>query len=73
MIQPYLLAIIFFRKLVKFGQFWLDLCEIKVKFGKIWCKIWAKEIKFEQVWLDLGKIKILHPQKHLILYAYEQV
>jgi len=32
MIQPQLLAKIF---LVKFGQVWLDLCEIKVKFGKI--------------------------------------
>jgi len=23
-------------------------------------------IKFGQIWLDLGKIKILHPQKHLL-------
>jgi len=64
MIQPHFLAKKFFlRKLVKFGQVWLDLCEIKVKFGRIWGKIWAKIIRFEQIglWLDLGKIKIFHP------------
>jgi len=33
---------IFWRKLIKFGQVWLDLCEMKVKFGKIWGKIWEK-------------------------------
>jgi len=75
MIQPHLLAIFFLfvffflRKLFKFRQV-LDLCEIKMKFGKILGKIWAKVFRFEQIWLDLGKIKILHPQKHSIFYSY---
>jgi len=29
------------------------------------------EAKFGQKWFDLGKIKILHPQKHLFSYGYE--
>jgi len=49
----------------------MDLGEIKVKFGKIWGKIWAKVIEFEQIWL--AKIKILHPQKHSIFYGYGEV
>jgi len=59
--------------LVKFGQVWLDLCEIKKKFEKICGKIWAKVIRLEQILLDLGKIKILHSQNYLIFYGYGQV
>jgi len=33
------------------------------KFGQI-------RVKFGQIWLDLGKIKILHPQKLSISYGY---
>jgi len=43
------------------------------KFGQIRAKferIWAKGLRFGQIWLDLGKIKILHPQKHPISYEY---
>jgi len=29
-----------------------------------------KLIRFGQIWLKLGKIKILHPQKHSITYGY---
>jgi len=42
--------------------------------GKIWAELWRNldkiEAKFGQKWLDLGKIKILHPQKHSIFYGY---
>jgi len=30
------------------------------------------EAKFGKKWLDLGKIKILYPQKHPISYGYTQ-
>jgi len=67
MIQPHLLAKTFF---VKFEQVWLDLCEIKLNLGKF-------EAKFGlisgAIRLNLGKIKILHPQKHSIFYGYGQV
>jgi len=43
----------------------------KFFFWENWLK--AKVIRFEQIWLDLGKIKILHPQKHSIIYGYGQV
>jgi len=45
MIQPHPRKKIFLRNLVKFEQVWLDLCEIKVKFGKIWAKV----IRFAQI------------------------
>jgi len=45
-------------RMVRFGQILLDL-------GKIETKFWAKAIV-----LDLGKIKILHLQKHPISYGY---
>jgi len=67
----------------KFGrQNWLDLVDwiwanfgqIWAKFGQIWVKfIWAKlgkSLRFGRIWLDLGKIKILHPQKHSTSYGY---
>jgi len=42
--------------------------------GKIWSKLRRNlgkiEVKFGQKWLDLGKIKILHPQKHSISFGY---
>jgi len=44
------------------------------KFGWIWAKLKRNlgkiEVKFGQKWLYLGKIKILHPQKHSISYGY---
>jgi len=56
------LAKIFGAKLIRFGQIWLNLGKIR-RMDKI-------EAKFEQKRLDLGKIKILHPQKHSISNGY---
>jgi len=35
----------------------------KIFLGKV-------KAKFGQTWFELGKIKILHPQKHSISYGY---
>jgi len=48
----------FLAKLIRFGQFWSDLGDIKAK-GK-----------FRQ---NSTKIKILHPQKHSISYGYVDI
>jgi len=40
-----------------------------IQFEQNWGEIWTKMIRFEQIWLDLGKIKIVHPQKHSISYG----
>jgi len=39
----------FGRKLARFGQIWLDMGNIKAKFGQHSGKIWAKVTRFEQI------------------------
>jgi len=51
------LAKIFLAKLI------VDLVEFGRNLGKI-------KVKLGKKWIDLGKIKILHPQKHSISYGY---
>jgi len=47
------------------------------KFGWIWKNLrrnlGKSDITFEQIWLDLGKIKILHPQKYSTSHGYAEV
>jgi len=51
--QPHSLAKLFWSKLIRFGQIWLDLGKIKAKFGQNWSKMWAKSNyfgKFDWIW-----------------------
>jgi len=44
--------------------------QINNRFGQNWSEICAKVFGIGKIWLDLGKIKILHPQKYSISYGY---
>jgi len=46
-------------------------CKLVLDMGKIRQTLDKIEAKFGQIWLDLGKINIVHPEKHSI-HGYEK-